>query len=118
MKVLLVEDNPTLADVSCRLLREVHDHEVESARSGAEALAKLRQFTPDVALLDIHLPDMNGYDLATRMRAERRLDATVLVALTGMGTLLAGPEDSGAGFDVHFRKPMDFELLPSLRRKA
>lgn len=118
MKVLLVEDNPTLADVSCRLLREVHEHEVESAGSGTEALAKLKHFTPDVALLDIHLPDISGYELATRIRQQRRFDGTVLVALTGMGTLLAGAEQDAAGFDVHFRKPMDFDLLPTLRRRV
>jgi CheY-like chemotaxis protein len=114
MKILLIEDHPTLADISCRLLREVHDHEVTQAGSGAEALACLEHAVPDLVLVDLHLPDMNGYELAKRIRLVPKFDATVLVALTGWGNLL---KEDGDEFDAHFRKPMDFDLLPTLHRR-
>lgn len=117
MKILLIEDHAVLADVSCRLLREVHEHVVEHAASGREALALMEAFRPDLALVDLHLPDMDGYELAQRFRANPAWQSTVLVALTGWGHLADGDRAQSAGFDAHFRKPMDFDLLPTIKRQ-
>lgn len=117
MKILLVEDHAGLAEMSCRLLRDVYDHEVDHAATGARALEDFPRLQPELVLVDINLPDMNGYDLARRLRALPGAESTVLVAVSGFGNIIDDDTAHDAGFDAHFRKPMDFDLLPSLRRK-
>jgi len=116
MKILLVEDHAVLADVCCRHLRDLHDHDVEHAATGAEALRRAQHFAPDLILIDLNLPDIDGYELARQLRADATFDKAVLVALTGWGNLVDETRAQSAGFDAHFRKPMDFEILPTLRR--
>ena len=118
MKVLLVEDHPALARISCDLLRDVYGHEVTYAPDGRTALLAAVACEPDLALIDLNLPDMNGYELAARLRAQARLAGTILVALTGFGLPLSPSEAEASGIDAVFRKPMDFELLPTLRRRS
>lgn len=118
MKVLLVEDHPGLAKVSCDLLRDKHGHEVRHVSTGEEALAATREFQPDIVLLDLDLPDMHGYRFAEQIRAEPRFDRTVLVALTGYGITGDQQKSAAVGIDAHFRKPMDFDELPRLKRTA
>lgn len=118
MKVLLIEDHSALARVSCDLLRDVHGHDVECAHSGAEALACAARFAPDIVLMDLNLPDINGYDLAVRLRARPELKDAVFVALTGFGHGLSIASATDAGIDAQFRKPMDFALLPTIKRRA
>src|SRR3954467_5961755 len=72
MKILLVEDHPNLADISCRLLREVHGHEVVHASSVDDSLRLVETFIPDVALIDLNLPERDGYALARELRKDRR----------------------------------------------
>ena len=116
MKILLVEDHAALADMSRRLLADVYEHEVTHATCGRDALACAQTCQPDLALIDINLPDMDGYELAERIRRNPALENTVLVALTGWGNLMDGDRAQSAGFDAQFRKPMDFEMLPKLKR--
>jgi CheY-like chemotaxis protein len=116
MKILLVEDHAVLADMSRRLLAEVHDHQVEHVTCGRDALVRAPAFRPELALIDINLPDMNGYEVAEQLRRDPAFDRTILVALTGLGNLMDGDRARAAGFDAHFRKPMDFDLLPTLTR--
>ncbi|HUR58145.1 MAG TPA: response regulator [Opitutaceae bacterium] len=118
MKILLVEDHPALAEISCSQLRELHDHEVCHVDSGGAALAAVQSFQPELILLDIHLPDMTGYDIARQVRVDPQRDAVVIVALTGFGSQVDPKLAAEAGIDVHFRKPMDFELLPTLQRRV
>lgn len=116
MKVLLVEDHPGLAKISCDLLRDVHGHDVRHAATGSEALEVSRKFDPDVVLLDLNLPDMHGYRLAEQLRTRPEFDRTVLVALTGFG-ITGDPKQSAAvGIDAHYRKPMNFEELEGIKR--
>lgn len=116
MKVLLVEDHDGLAKISCDLLRKLHGHEVEHAKTGQAAFEVAMSQVPDLILLDLSLPDMHGYRLAEKIRAERSLDQTILVALTGYG--LTGDSEASklVGIDAHYRKPMDFSELTSIKR--
>lgn len=116
MKILLVEDHADLADMSCRLLREVYGHEVQLAATGAKALEAANDDVPDLVLLDINLPDMSGFEVARKLRSHPGFDHTSLIAVTGFGAFI---DENGAeeiGLDGFFRKPMDFELLEQLKR--
>jgi CheY-like chemotaxis protein len=117
MKILVVEDHAGLAEMTCRVLQDVYDHEVARAATGAGAIEMFGELRPELMLVDIHLPDMNGYDLARRIRELPFSESTLLVALTGFGNIIDDGSANAAGFDAHFRKPMDFDLLPTLRRR-
>jgi CheY-like chemotaxis protein len=117
MRVLLVEDHKFLAQVSCDILREIHEHEVVHVSTVAAALAAVAEQKFDIALVDIDLPDADGYQLASRIRAEPESNGMVLVALTGIGGLIDARKVAAAGFDASFTKPMDFEILPQIVRK-
>lgn len=117
MRVLLVEDHKFLARVSCDILREIHEHSVVHVSTAAAALATVAAEKFDIALVDIDLPDANGYQLASQIRARPEANGMVLVALTGIGGLIDAEKVAAAGFDASFTKPMDFEILPQLVRK-
>jgi signal transduction histidine kinase len=109
-KVLVVDDNRDAADTTAALL-ELIGYEVRIAYDPVSALAELDGFAPDVALLDIGLPGMSGYELAQRLRAHPNGAACRLVALTGYGQA----DDIGLaqqhGFDVHLTKPVEPDVL-------
>ena len=110
--ILIVEDNADARE-AMRMLLELDGHLVMAAAEGAEALELARSKDPDVALVDIGLPGIDGYEVARRIRAggERR---PLLIALTGYGQ----PEDrrraAEAGFDSLLVKPVDPSGLSSL----
>jgi CheY-like chemotaxis protein len=111
-RVLVVDDNVDAAISLAALLRAM-GHEVFVAHEGRTALAELSRIRPDIALLDIAMPEMSGYELARQLRS--RLGAAVrIVALSGFGL----PEDRAraleAGFDQHMVKPADTAFLKSL----
>jgi CheY-like chemotaxis protein len=89
-------------------------HDVRTAHTGAEALRVFDSFTPDVVLLDIGLPDMNGNEVARQIREGAGGRETLLVALTGFGQ----PSDRGrtpqARFDVHLMKPVEPDTISRL----
>jgi DNA-binding response OmpR family regulator len=109
-RVLVIDDNNDAAD-SLREVLELVGHEVEVAHDGHQALEKARAFKPDVALCDIGLPGMDGYEVARAIRADPTLAATALVAFTGY----ARPDDerraAEAGFDGHLAKPAPLEQV-------
>lgn len=110
LAVLLVDDHRDGGD-SCAQLLRLLGYEVRLARTGAAALNLVGSFAPDVAILDIGLPDGNGYELAGRLVAAlaRR---PLLVALTGYGN---GEERArGAGFDHYLLKPAEPAVLAAL----
>ncbi len=86
-------------------------HTVRSAPDGPAALALLEEFTPDVAVLDIGLPGMDGYELATRIREMPKHGTVRLLALTGYGQPRDQPRSKDAEFDVHLVKPVDVKSL-------
>jgi PAS domain S-box-containing protein len=112
-RVLVVDDNRRAADSLATILR-LDGYEVETGYDGREALAAVQRFRPQVALLDIGMPEINGYEVARRLRAESWAAGTYLVALTGLGT----PEDreraQEAGFDTHLVKPVDVDALEKI----
>jgi signal transduction histidine kinase/ActR/RegA family two-component response regulator len=114
-RILLIDDD---ADVRAALsaLLELDDHEVTVAASGAEGLAIALSDPPDVAFIDVGLPDLSGYEVVRRLREDPRGDMIVAVALTGYGQ----PEDArralAAGFDVHMTKPVDRARLADVLR--
>ncbi len=107
-RILVVDDNVDAAESVAALLGML-GHEVATAHDGQAALALLAQQAPDVAILDIGLPDMDGFALAAAIRArgwEGRL-----VALTGYGQDADKERARAAGFDVHLTKPVELEAL-------
>jgi DNA-binding response OmpR family regulator len=116
VKILVVEDHPFLADITCMTLRELHGHEVEHVATAAAALAAAAERSFDLALLDIGLPDEDGYQLATKFRKLPHLESMIIVAVTGVGSDVDPNKAANAGIDASFEKPMDFKLLPELRR--
>jgi CheY-like chemotaxis protein len=111
-RVLLVEDHPD-GRVALALLLRLWGFEVEVAGDGPDGLRKALDWHPDVALLDIGLPGMDGYEVARRVR--EALDGHVrLVALTAWGRADDRERAFDAGFDDHLTKPADPEALSRL----
>jgi PAS domain S-box-containing protein len=111
-KVLVVDDNADAADTLAQLL-DLLGHEAQTAGDGASALARFEEFQPEVVLLDIGLPDFDGYEVARRMRS-RAGDEVQLVALTGFGQSEDKRRAAEAGFDQHWTKPVDPARLAEL----
>jgi len=109
-RVLIVDDNPDALE-SLKMLLELVGHEIEVAEDGCGAIERARLWRPEIALIDIGLPDIDGYEVVARMRALKLAPRPLFVALTGYGQ----PEDRqralAAGFDVHLTKPVDIDEL-------
>jgi PAS domain S-box-containing protein len=113
VRVLLVEDNADAAD-SLAMLLEILGHRVRVATDGAAALDVAETHRPDVMLVDIGLPGMDGYEVARRVRRDPRLAGVTLVALTGYARDEDRRRALDAGFDCHLVKPVDIDQLQSL----
>src|SRR5262249_33231832 len=105
-RILVVDDNRDAAE-SLGLLLETMGHEVRVAHGGEEGLLAVREFAPAVVLLDIGMPDMDGYEGARRIRDEGGSGRTLLVAVTGWGQDEDRRRAREAGFDHHLTKPVD-----------
>ena len=114
-RVLVVDDNQDAAH-ALRLLLESDGHQVLVASDGPGGLAMAREHRPDVVLLDIGLPKLNGYEIAKQIRADPALKTTMLVAVTGYGQMQDRALASAAGFDHHLVKPVEFKALQELLR--
>jgi signal transduction histidine kinase/DNA-binding response OmpR family regulator len=112
-RILVVDDNVDGAD-SLALLLRVTGHEVSIAHDGPSALEVARTFHPEIVLLDIGLPGMNGYEVARQMRQDPELQPAYLIALTGYGQDADRLRSRDAGFDHHLVKPVGPEVLPEL----
>jgi CheY-like chemotaxis protein len=109
-RVLVVDDNHDAAE-SLRMLLDHVGYEVRSVEDGQQALATLDGFAPDLAILDIGLPGMDGYELARRLKADPRVPGLRLVALTGYGREPDRAKALAAEFDEHLVKPVEPERL-------
>jgi signal transduction histidine kinase len=117
-RILVADDNYEAAE-SLGTLLELGGHDVRIAHDGAEALEIGRDFEPEVVLLDLGMPKINGYEAASRIRRLPWGKRTVLVALTGWGQAQDRQRTAVAGFDVHLVKPVtDAELFRTLASTA
>jgi CheY-like chemotaxis protein len=115
LRVLVVDDNQDGADSLACLLR-LHGHEVRTARDGPSALAAAQADAPEVVLLDIGLPGMDGYEVARGLRQQFGPDGVWLVAVTGYGQLEDRRRSQSAGIDHHLVKPVDLDALQNILR--
>jgi two-component system CheB/CheR fusion protein len=106
LRVLLVDDNGLVAKLLAMLLR-LDGHEVRIVDSGFAALSCVPMYQPQVILLDINLPDMSGYEIASRLRGREDSKDIFLAAVTGYGRKEDGDDFRLAGFDCHLVKPVD-----------
>jgi PAS domain S-box-containing protein len=115
LRVLVVDDNRDAAD-SCATLLELSGHRVQIAYNGTRALQLGETFLPHIVLLDIGLPDINGYEVARRIRASEWGNHLPLAAVTGWGKEEDRQRAIEAGFDHHLTKPVAPESVESLVR--
>jgi CheY-like chemotaxis protein len=113
VSVLIADDNADARDSLAALL-EIAGHKVHAAPDGEQALALAAQHRPDVAILDIGMPLLNGYDVAARIRASEWGRRMRLIALTGWGQAADQERARQVGFDHHVTKPLDVERLQGL----
>ncbi|WP_439625589.1 response regulator [Gemmata sp.] len=110
LKVLCVDDNRDTAD-SLAVLLQIAGFEAIACYDGVSALEAAAKFHPDVCVLDLNMPGMNGDELGRRVRAGEGNADTTLVALTGLPEDEARERTAAAGFDLHLTKPVDPERL-------
>jgi signal transduction histidine kinase len=112
-RILVVDDLAASAETLMTLL-EMEGFEVRIANEGMAALKIAEDFRPDVVLLDIGLPGMNGFEVAHRLRTQPECREALLIALTGYGEAESRSRSAQAGFDFHMVKPADVKLLLSM----
>ena len=116
-KVLVADDNQDAAE-GVSMLIELAGHEVRVAHSGQAVLSLAQLFRPDIALLDIGMPDLSGYEVARRLRKEPWATSLHLIALTGWGQDRDRRQALEAGFDHHLSKPVDPDMLLEFIRRG
>jgi CheY-like chemotaxis protein len=112
-RVLVVEDHRDSAEMLCEVL-QAYGCVTRVAHDGMPALEAAQSFKPDIALVDISLPQMDGYEVARRIRQLPGLGEIKLIALTGHGEAAHRSQSAQAGFDRHLVKPVDPEELRRL----
>lgn len=115
MKIVIADDNRDSADTMAMLL-EAAGHEVHVAYDGAQAVEIAGRTRPEVILLDIGMPKMNGFECARAIRGQPWAAGTLLIALTGWGQEEDKRRAIEAGFDRHLTKPVDRAMLEGALR--
>jgi signal transduction histidine kinase len=110
LRVALIDDNPDVRELMRELI-SMWGHEIRTAESGEAGIALILDQRPDVAFVDIGLPDIPGYEVASRVRRELGQNAVRLIAMTGFGRDTDRSRAHEAGFDLHLTKPADIETL-------
>jgi CheY-like chemotaxis protein len=113
-RILVVDDNADVARSLSRVLALVHGQEVRVAYDGPSALAAAESFRPEIVLLDIGMPGMNGLEVATRMRKQEWCQTCLLVAVTGRSQEPDRELSAAAGFSFHLVKPVPPDTLRDL----
>lgn len=112
-RILVVDDNRDAADSLSMLLR-LRGHDVHTTYDGRTAVTMAAQLRPEVVLLDIGLPELNGHEVAREIRAQPHGASVLLIALSGWGRETDRLDSRDAGFDHHLVKPMEFDVLEQL----
>ncbi len=115
-RILIVDDNRDSVTTLTMLLRRL-GHQTRAAFDGEEAVAAAREFQPQVVLLDIGLPKLNGYEVCRWIRAQNQTEAVTIIAQTGWGQEETRQKTSEAGFDYHMVKPLDPNALRKILDK-
>lgn len=113
MRVVVIEDHEDTAELMSEILRGA-GHDVQVAHRGGDGIAAARSSSAEVVLCDVGLPDMDGYEVARRLRADAATAHARLIALTGYGGDEELEKARSAGFDLHVVKPIDPLGLESL----
>ncbi len=109
-RVLVVEDYVSAAESTAMLLR-MSGHQVQTVYDGSAVLDVVRDFRPEVVLLDIGLPGLTGYEVVEQLRAQSEFEGLVVAAMTGYGQYEDRRRSQEAGFDFHLTKPVDPDIL-------
>ena len=113
LRIVVIDDNVDLVESMLSVL-ELLGHSAHGATSGADGVRLVEEQRPDVALIDVGMPGMSGFDVAAQIRRRTWGHTMILIALTGYGQ----PDDrrraESAGFDVHLVKPIEVERLDAL----
>ena len=117
-RILIVDDNVDAAETIALLLREAAGYDVHIESNGIAALAAADNFRPDVAILDIGLPGMTGYELARKLRETPHLAGLLIIALTGYGSRQNRSQALESGFDEHLTKPVTLTRLIEVIEKT
>ncbi len=112
-RILVADDNAAAADILAKLL-SLFGNEVQVVHDGQAALKTFSAWRPDVILLDIGMPRMDGYEVARRVREQTASGKVMLIALTGWGQEKDRKLAREAGFDHHLLKPVDLQALQAL----
>ncbi|MHB0869899.1 MAG: response regulator [Chloroflexota bacterium] len=110
-KVLIVEDEPDIQEVERMVVEDLLGCEVTLASTGEEALDKVAESSPDLVVLDLLLPGIDGFTVAARMRAEPSLDGTPILALSGLTRAEDKEKAKAAGCNDVLDKPFDLDAL-------
>jgi CheY-like chemotaxis protein len=116
-RVLVVEDNPDGLETLVALL-EMLGHEVAGAADGRQAVQRAAEFRPQVVLLDLGLPLMDGFEVARTLRQDPRFEDVFIAALTGWGADGDRRRTADAGFDAHLTKPVDLPALEAVLARS
>jgi len=109
-RVLIVDDSVDAAE-SLAMLLAFEGHEIHKAHDGADAVRTAERLRPDIVLMDIGLPILNGYEACRRIRSQTWGETIIMVAITGWGQEEDREQSEAAGFDLHLVKPMDYDEL-------
>ena len=112
-RILVVDDYPNAAESLARRLKK-YGNQVETALDGFEGIKQAEKFRPDVVLLDLGMPKLNGYKAAQTIREQPWGKDMVLIALTGWGQEEDRQRTHEAGFNAHLVKPVDYNKLSEL----
>lgn len=116
-KILIVDDEPNIV-VTLEFLMEQQDYEYVIARDGEEAMEKIREFKPELVLLDIMLPRLNGYEVCQRIRENADLKRIKIILLTAKGREVEIAKGMALGADAYITKPFATkDLIEEVRRQ-
>ena len=117
IRILVVDDNVDAADSVAWLFRQ-HAHDVRTTHDGRSAIELATEFRPQVVVLDLGLPQVDGYEVSRRLRTLPDTRDALIIAVSGYGQDEDRRRSTQAGFDHHFIKPVDFQTLMGVLHEA